>query len=204
MRKKLSEQVESIHRKRLNEIFSKVVPFDQIELDLACQYFTFQTYEARDYIFCCGDVVKDIHFVIDGIGRYFYLDKEGKERNKSLVRKGGAFSSISSSVEGSPSPFFTQAITQCTVGSIEYIRLIELAKINSNWGEFIRKSFERLALKKEKREAGFLLLSAKERYACFLDEFAEESKRIPLRHVAMYIGVTDVTLSRIRREMGLT
>lgn len=57
---------------------------------------------------------------------------------------------------------------------------------------------------KEKRDAGFLLLNAKQRYQQFLHEFGHDSDRIPLRHVAMYIGVTDVTLSRIRREMGLT
>ena len=59
-------------------------------------------------------------------------------------------------------------------------------------------------IKKEKREAGLLLLSAKERYQSFLCDFSEEIQHIPLRQVAMYIGVTDVALSRIRREMGLT
>ncbi|MCE0557687.1 Crp/Fnr family transcriptional regulator [Motilimonas sp. E26] len=204
MRLEPGNPMECTHHKSLREIFSQIVPFDQVELDLAYQYFSFQTYKPKDYIFSCGDIVHDVHFIIDGIGRYFYIDKEGNERNKSLVRKGGAFSCVNSLVEGSPSPFFTQAITQCTIGSIAYERLITLSKSNCNWGDFLRKVFERLVLKKEKREAGFLLLSAKERYEQFLVEFGEESRLIPLRHIAMYIGVTDVTLSRIRREMDLT
>lgn len=192
----------SSHQKLLHEIFSKIVPFSQA--DIAIEYFTFRTHPPKNYIFHCGDFVRDVHFVIDGIGRYFYIDEKGNERNKSLVRTGGAFASINSLVDGCPSPFFAQAITQCSTASIEYNCLIKLSRKNYNWGEFLRRVYERLVLKKEKREAGSLLLTAKERYEQFLDEFGEEGKQIPLRQVAMYIGVTDVTVSRIRREMGLT
>lgn len=196
--------MERSYQERLKKIFSHLTPFDQVDLEQAYPYFTFHTFARKDYIFSCGDIVQDVHFMMDGIGRYYYIDKEGNERNKSLVRVGGAFSSVSSLVEGKPSPFFAQAITQCTTGSIQYEHLIELSKNSRNWSDFLRRSLERLILKKEKREADFLLLNAKERYERFLVEFGDESKRIPLRHVAMYIGVTDVTLSRIRREMGLT
>ncbi|WP_245601039.1 Crp/Fnr family transcriptional regulator [Marinobacterium jannaschii] len=171
---------------------------------MAIKYFTFHTHMPKDYIFHRGDLVRDVYFVIDGIGRYFYIDEEGNERNKSLVRTGGAFASLSTLVEDCPSPFFAQAITQCSTASIKYDCLIELSRENYNWGEFLRKIYERLVLKKEKREAGFLLLTAKERYEQFLNEFGDEGRKIPLRQVAMYIGVTDVTVSRIRREMGLT
>lgn len=196
--------MDNSHKIRLHDTFSAIAPLSENDVELAVQYFMTQTYQPKEYIFHSGDFVADVHFVLDGIGRYFYIDEEGNERNKSLVRVGGAFTSMSSLIESSPSPFFAQALTECTVASIRYESLVELSRSHRNWGEFLRKLFERLVLKKERREAGFLLLSAKERYQEFLTEFGDESKNIPLRHVAMYIGVTDVTLSRIRREMGLT
>ena len=192
------------HYQLLCENFTRVVPFTQDDLRAAQPYTQFKTYEPNAYLFSAGDVVRDVHFLLEGIGRYFYIDREGKERNKSLVRKGGAFSSVSSLVDERPSPFFTQALTECTVGSIEYDRLIELSETHRHWGEFLRRIFERLVIKKETREAGFLLLSARERYEAFLAEFGDDSSRISLRQIAMYLGVTDVTLSRIRKEMGLT
>jgi len=192
------------YQKLLQHIFSKIVPFSQGEVDRVLPIFSFQTYEPKEYIFSYGDTPDEVYFVVEGIGRYFYIDKEGKERNKSLVRTGGAFASVSTLVEGSPSPFYTQAITQCTTGSIKYDDLIKLSENDRKWGDFVRKIFELLVLKKEKREAGFLLMPATERYQLFLSEFGEESNLILLRQVAMYIGVTDVTLSRIRRVMGLT
>ncbi len=190
--------------KLLHDIFSKIVLFNQDDWDKGSSFFSFHNYEPKEDIFSYGDTPHEVHFVIDGIGRYFYLDKEGKERNKSLIRSGGAFASVSTLIEGSPSPFYAQTITPCTTATIKYDDLIALSENNHQWNAFLRKILERLVLKKEKREAGFLLVSAKERYEQFLCEFKEEGNLIPLRHVAMYIGVTDVTLSRIRRNMGLT
>lgn len=192
------------HLRLLHQIFSTIVPFSNEDWDKGISNFSFHSYEPKEYIFSFGDKPTEVYFVIEGIGRYFYIDMEGKERNKSLVRSGGAFSSISTLINGSPSPFFAQAITQCTTAAINYDVLIELTEHSKQWSSFVRKILELLVLKKEKREASFLLMSAKERYEVFLKEFQQDSELIPLRQVAMYIGITDVTLSRIRREMGLT
>ena len=185
-------------------IFSQAVSFEPCEWHKSLPYFSFHEYRAKETIFSHGDYPLEIHFVLDGIGRYFYVDKEGKERNKSLVKPAGAFSSVSTLIDGAPSPFFAQAISACSIAAIKYEDLIKLSESNANWGVFVRKLLERLILKKERREASFLLMTARERYEQYLSEFKEESHLIPLRHVAMYIGVTDVTLSRVRKEMGLT
>ncbi|OOE40924.1 hypothetical protein BZG09_16035 [Salinivibrio kushneri] len=192
------------HYNLLQETFAKIAPLEGSELEMAYPYIHFKAYAPKEYIFERGDFVSDVHFLISGVGRYFYIDSEGNEWNKSLVKQSGAFSSVSSLVEGSASTFYAQALTQSLVAAIKYEHLILLAKESDEWADFLRKLYERLTLKKEKREASFLLLNARERYEEFLLEFGSESELIPLRHVAMYLGVTDVTLSRIRKEMGLT
>jgi hypothetical protein len=48
-----------------------------------------------------------------------------------------------------------------------------------------------------------LLLSARQRYEGFLVGFCDKAKEIPLKHVAMYLGITDVALSQIRKDMDL-
>ncbi len=189
---------------RLHDFLSQVIPFSSSEITEALPHFTFHSFPPNKIIFSQGDFAYDVHFLLKGIGRYYYIDREGRERNKSLVKSGGAFASISTVVEQSPSPFFTQALTACNTASIKYSHLIELSMRHTNWACFVRVIYERLALKKEKREASFLLLSARERYEQYIHEFGEESEHIPLYQVAMYLGITDVSLSRIRREMGLT
>lgn len=188
----------------LRELFAQVTLFSEKEWAAAMELFSFREHHPKEHIFSAGDDIKDIYFLMDGIGRYYYIDKEGKERNKSLVRKGGAFASLKTTIKGMPSPFFAQAINLCSTAFIKYEDLVKLSIEYYGWGTFTRKSLEHLALKKEEREADLLLLTAKERYLKFLEEFETDVEEIPLRHIAMYLGITDVSLSRIRKEMGLT
>lgn len=56
---------------------------------------------------------------------------------------------------------------------------------------------------KMQREQEFLQLSARQRYARLLEQHPLCAERIALKHLASYLGVTDVSLSRLRSEMGL-
>ncbi|AOT08838.1 Crp/Fnr family transcriptional regulator [Pseudoalteromonas luteoviolacea] len=188
----------------LTKILMQLVPFESSEIAAALDVFEFKSYGAKSHLFKSQDIVQDVHFLLTGIGRYYYIDVNGKEFNKSLVKQGGAFTSIGSLIERSPSPFYAQALSECNIASISYHNLVMLSQQNSNWSEFVRKIYERLAIKKEKREASFLLLNAQQRYEQFLLEFGPDSEHIALNQVAMYLGITDVSLSRIRKKMGLT
>ncbi|MCG7534582.1 Crp/Fnr family transcriptional regulator [Pseudoalteromonas sp. OOF1S-7] len=192
------------HFALLHTILNQISPLDQALTSRVAHAMHIQHYPPNATIFACGDKVKTVSFLLDGIGRYFYLDRQGNERNKSLVQPGGAFTSVSSLVTGCPSPFTTQAITHCSTASVHYSTLIELSEQHIELATFVRRLYERLVIKKEKREAAFLMQSATERYQTFLLEFSETCHQIPLRQVAMYLGITDVALSRIRNQMGLT
>ena len=192
------------YHKRFLELYTPLVAFTEQDWQLAAPYFSFHRYQTGDFIFTVDDSPESLDFVLEGVGRYYYVDKEGKERNKGLVRKGGAFVSLSSVISGARSPFYTQAISACATAKIRYKDILKLCDNSPNWNLFLRKSYEILTLKKEQREAGFLMMSATERYQQFLADFADEASLIPLRHVAMYIGITDVSLSRIRKQMDLT
>ena len=189
---------------KLRRMFSNIVPFSQQEWQQASNLFTFHCYQADEYIFSANDSPDKIYFVLAGLGRYFYINESGNEKNKGLVKPGGAFLNIKTLVTGQKSDLYTQALTECHTAAIKYSDLIALSENNVNWGRYIRKLYEITLIKKINREASFLLMSAKERYQLFLQEFADVVDLIPLYHVAMYIGVTDVSLSRIRAEMGLT
>lgn len=188
----------------LKQFTSTMVHLNPKELAAGKAAFTVESVPAHQIIFKAGDDIKKVHFLVQGVGRYFYIDANGNEKNKSLVRAGGAFTSLSSLIYRHKSPFYAQTLTSCVTLNIDYKALIELSEKFVGWSRFMRCAYERLALKKEKREADFLLLDATQRYQEFINEFGEEGQQIPLRHVAMYIGVTDVSLSRIRKQMGLT
>jgi CRP-like cAMP-binding protein len=53
------------------------------------------------------------------------------------------------------------------------------------------------------REAELLTLSPVARYQAFLADQSDVVARIPIHHVASYLGISHVSLSRIRARLGL-
>lgn len=186
----------------LRAVFNEFLTFDDLEWNAFVHLTTLHHWSSRDFIFKTGDVVSSVHFVVDGIGRTFFTTHEGKEKNRSIDRVGDAFVSMNTLVQGLPSPFCSQAITPCITVSIDYKDINTLGADIPRWNHCFRLLLELCLMEKERREASFLTQPAAERYQQFLEEFSQDLDCIPLYHVASYLGITDVALSRIRKELG--
>lgn len=101
------------YQQSLRRLFAIYMDNDSdIELLLeSLPLFQCQHWRAGQRLFNQGEQVDSVYFLLNGVGRYYYLLADGLERNKSLVRFGGAFTSVSTLVQGSPSPFSCQTIT---------------------------------------------------------------------------------------------
>lgn len=69
-------------------------------------------------------------------------------------------------------------------------------------GELTQHEWEALAKKTEHRTLYFLENTPEERYTKFTTEENELCKRLPLKQIAAYLGITDVSLSRIRSRIN--
>ena len=158
---------------------------------------------AGDLLISPGQVVDKIWRIDSGIIRLYYLGPDGKERNRSFHFEGGWIAT------GAPpcntgSLFAAEAIEVSNVVSLSYR---EIAYWNNTYPEInnlIAETMEYLFRSQTCREAELLLLDATARYQMFLKLYAPIAHRIPLYHVASYLGITNVALSRIRRKLGFT
>ncbi len=191
------------HLPLLKKLLSNYVPLSDAGWSAAKPCFTYKRYAAGAYVIEAGDRVRELGFILKGLARYYYLTPEGKEFNKSFAQTGQPLSSVTTLVTGEPSLFFIQALEPCECLCIHYHDLVTLSDEHRDWALLVRHLLVQLAIKKERREADFLLLSAQERYEKFLVEFAHVADRIANYHIASYLGITEVGLSRIRKRIGL-
>jgi CRP-like cAMP-binding protein len=154
--------------------------------------------EAGDILFSAGDRLEDLYFVVSGLVRYYYLTPDGREFNKSFVSNGGVVTCLSSFLEARPTPFFTEALEPTVLVALPMEKMRELKSSEIVLERLINGFIAKLALQKEKREASFLLEDAAGRYEAFLKDFADLAPRLPQYHIASYLGITAVALSRIR------
>jgi len=170
----------------------------------AMPLFFYQKYLSGECIIEAGQPVSDLYFLTSGLARFYYLHPNGKEFNKSFATANNVVSSITSLTTGQGSAFYVQALATCECLCLSYKSLLLLAEQHKDWNALTLRLLEQLSIKKEAREADFLLLTATERYEKFLRECAPIVDQIPNYHIASYLGISEVALSRIRNRLKLT
>lgn len=155
----------------------------------------------NEMLYRSGDAVSHVYFICSGLVRYFYLSTDGKEHNKSFIRESQFAGAYRYPARAEPHRFHIQALEPTLTLAIPLDGLHRLYRESLSWANFGRVFMEELVVRKTDREAAFLLDSAEERYQRFLEQEPMLAERLPLYHIASYIGVTDVALSRIRKRL---
>ena len=147
-----------------------------------------------------GAPVRRHHFIVSGLVRLYYITPEGKDVNKGFYSEGHIIGSLSGLILDEPSRFGIETIDPCVLVEIDLSRFHKLMAECEGWANMFHYSCQRMLIRNERREAELLTLSAKERYLQFCKNFSCEMARIPQYHIASYLGVTPVALSRYKNQ----
>ncbi|MET0051737.1 MAG: Crp/Fnr family transcriptional regulator [Candidatus Thiodiazotropha sp.] len=161
-----------------------------------------RTYAKGENLLDAGEVADGVFFLCSGLVRFFYLTQDGREFNKSFSTESQFAGAIQSSHAPEPGRFYMQALEPTQTLKISLQGLQDLYRQSLPWANLGRLYMESLAVRKTRREAGFLLDSAEQRYRDFLQQEPLLVQRLPLYHIASFLGITDVALSRIRKRIG--
>lgn len=148
-----------------------------------------------------GQQEHDIGFVLEGNMRHYYT-RDGEEKTTYFYFENHLVSSYFSAVSGKPSLLTIEALTDCRFLAFPYQQLKSLYDVSPLWERFGRILAEYLALGLEERMVGLLTLSPEERYLELLQGNKHKIiERIPQHYIANYLGITPVSLSRIRKRL---
>ena len=189
------------HRLLLDAAARWVTLDDRQQRTLA-ELFTAQDIEARQPLALPGSARHDVLFVARGLLRFYYPGADGKEANKAFVAEGAFAGALASAHLGVPLLYGIEALEPTTVLAAPYADLSALMDREPVFERLGRKLAELILVRKERRTRAMLLQTATERYADFARDHPDLVQRVPLYHVASLLGVTDVHLSRIRRELA--
>lgn len=157
---------------------------------------------AGDYLLHPGDRDYDLIFVGKGLLRIYYLDDEGRESNKAFPAENGFAGPLATALLGRPSRYGIEALEDSQLLAARYRDYFELLEKHPVFDRLGRKTLEWVLGQRELREQRLLQQTATERYVEFRDSHPELIQRIPQYHIASYVGVTEVTLSRIRNSLA--
>jgi CRP-like cAMP-binding protein len=185
------------HVRLLRNTIDQLVRTTDDDWELLVPHLSFCHLNKGEYWINEGKKEHQIGFVLSGNMRHFYTD-DGEEKTTYFYFENHLVSSYFSALTGQPSKLTIEALTNCQLLIFPYKVLMTLYDRSHLWERFGRKLAEYLVLGLEDRMAGLLILTPEQRYLQLLQENKRIIERIPQHLIANYLGITPVSLSRIR------
>jgi len=149
-----------------------------------------------------GKICDEYLYLEKGYMRSFAHDIEDNEVTTNFSLPGQMILEVSSFFNRTRSKENIQALTDCEGWHISYAQLNELFHALPQFREFGRSVLVKGFADLKNRTLSMITETAEERYAHLLATSPEILQHAPLKNIASYLGITDTSLSRIRKELS--
>lgn len=169
------------------------------EWDLLNHLFTQQEVPAKTLLLQEGEISRTMFFVEKGCLRT-WVYANGKDITTQFFFEGDKVSSIESFRTNQPSLYSIESIEPCvlqTISQKDFQRVIE------NSPE-LKKDLEKHLFKRlfqtQKMAFSYIKNNPQQRYRELMEQHPHIIQRVPQHYIASYLGITSVSLSRIRNR----
>lgn len=169
-------------------------------LEFISSYCTKQIqYSSKTIVLREGDKANYIYFVIKGCLR-MWLNNNGTDVTTQFFFEGNAVASLESLLKNEKSNYNLETVEPCTLLAMSKKDFLYYRETDESFRGWINGIIQERFFHYSKHIAGFLRTKPLERYEKLLNDHPEIFQRIPQQHIASYLGITPISLSRIRNR----
>lgn len=158
------------------------------------------TFSKGDKLLNVGSTADGYWVLEKGLIRSFVFDYSGKDITTNFFTQNDIVIEVSSLFQRIPSQEHIEAITDCTCWKIDFQIFQELFHSMEGFREWGRAWMANSLFEYKQRSVSMIADSATERYYRLMETKPEVFQYSSLKHIASYLGVTNTSLSRIRKE----
>ena len=166
------------------------------------KYFTsllkLKKLKKKQYLVQEGDIVRYDYFVNKGCLRTYTIDEKGLEHIVQFSIEDWWTGDMYSFLTNTPARYTIDALEDSELLCLERTALEELYIKVPKFERFFRHLLQNAFVALQERIIASLSQTADDRYCTFINKYSEMEKRIPLKQIASYLGITPESLSRIR------
>lgn len=150
-----------------------------------------------------GEKSTEIGFIVKGAFRSYYIDKMGNDITKYFYAESGILFSYAAYLSQKETEYYIQALEDSEILVAKILDFEKIVEGNYKLLLFYKKMIDSVLVMKEEHASSFKLLNSVERYKQFVSTYPDLEKRIKQRYLASYLGITPVSLSRIRKKLSI-
>ncbi len=186
----------------LKKYFDQFASLKESEWELIANSLEVHDLKKGEYFLYYNKVNKKLGWIIEGVCRYCYVNDKGDEITKYFVNENQFMCAIESFNNQSPSTEAIQALTDIKFYTLSYEKYQILLNAIPIWSKLVNEIVTQKFIEKLNLLSPMIVLDAKTRYEQFMAANPTVINRISLGYVASYLGITQQSLSRLRRQLA--
>ncbi|MFZ6013492.1 MAG: Crp/Fnr family transcriptional regulator [Bacteroidota bacterium] len=167
-------------------------------VDMVASFHQVRQVKKNEFFIKEGDVNRHTAFLLDGIVRYFAYDRSVNDPTCFFSYPCHLIIDPYTYFERKPAGLNAQAVCNCKLAVMSYDRYTRLLNEFPEARNLFDRMIMQISLEFANQKA-LLSLSANERYEYFLRHYPQVARQAPLQYIASYLGITQPSLSRIRK-----
>ncbi|MET4083718.1 CRP-like cAMP-binding protein [Pedobacter sp. UYP30] len=194
---------QSIKLIKFRKALEQFIEFDDVEWEIFQNHLAFKSLNKKEYFIKEGEICNCWGFIVEGALRYYHL-KDGVEITNYFSFENELASAYKSFLTKTPAQGYIQALEKTDLILILSENLQKMAEnpvLSFKMERLGRKIAEFYICCYEDRVSSFVTKTPQERYLDVEKTAGKVLQRIPQRYVANFLGITPVSLSRIRKRI---
>ncbi|KMQ65298.1 cyclic nucleotide-binding protein [Chryseobacterium sp. FH2] len=187
----------------MKELIEYILQFGNLnkqQLDLVTSKATEIELHKDEYFSEAGKIPRQVGFVVDGVIRGCYYNNKGEEITRCFIPENNMAVDYINFEANAASAEYLQASTNCKLIVFSKQDWEELSYTIVGWDNIKNKMVQKCLYQKS-RKSPVISQDATTRYLELLENYPTLTNRVSLSHIASYLGVTQQSLSRIRKNI---
>lgn len=181
----------------LRRQIEKITPLTDQEFEYILSHFTLKKLKKHQILIQEGDTVQNDYFVMNGLLKASYVNKEGKEHIMQFAMEDWWITDYQAYFNQTEATFSIDALESTEVLTLSLYNREKLCADMHKIEHFFRKKSNNGYIALQRRILSLLNSNAKERYEQFISQYPTLLQRLPKTLIASYLGVSRETLSRL-------
>jgi len=185
----------------LKKFIQQVLTLPEMDAEDIASSFHLREIKKGDFLLRENEISNDYLYLQEGLMRNYLFDLDGNEITTDFFIENNIVFEVTSFFNRVNSEVNIQAITNCIGYRISYEELNSLFHNKPAFRDFGRAILVKEFISSKKRNYAMINQTAEQRYNNLLYSKPEILKNSPLKFIASYLGITDSTLSRLRKKL---
>ncbi len=177
-----------------------VAALSESELRFLEQQFVYREVPKKFTLIAEGQVAHELYFINQGCLRFYY-NREGDEVTGFIFTENLFATALDSFLQQEPSTQIVETLEDSELLVISHTNMQRLYGYSVNFQIFGRRLAEQRLVNAQRILASYVVDSPEERYKKLLATRPEWLLRVPQHYIASFLGITPVSLSRIRKRI---